>query len=635
MSRIYLILFFLLLSFRLLSQTQTAYIKAGDKAFEKNDFFTAAYHYKQAIENDSNNLYLNYKYAEASRLSNNYQEAVFWYKRVYDMDQTKFPEVSFHLAGMLKTQRRYAEAGKLFEEYYEKNRQKESLLTKKALLEIKACQEALSTITDSLNIEIVNPGYPVNTSSSDFAAFKSDSILFFSSLRENTSASIYQKNPSQKNAVKLPDPINFPGSNNANACLSPDGNRLYFTRCKIDEKTGNSLCGIYLSTRKGKKWSEAKPVKSVNSESYTSTQPNISKLNEKQFILYYSSDKKGGQGGMDIWYAVFDNSGKVIEQGNAGKEINSPTDEITPFYHSASQTLYFSSNWHPGLGLFDIFKTQGSKNKWNVPVNAGYPLNTAVNDLYFSLNTPGEEGYLTSNRAAPSSTVGTCCNDIFVFRHLKKTALPQDSILTSVNDSAAKLRESINQAQSANYTAPEVAKEAVVYFHNDEPNPRSLATTTTLTYEECYESYLRVKPHYFKEFSAKDEEAIRDNLSNFFEMVEEQLDKLHELFSFVQIQLEQGREVTVSLSGFCSPLNNTQYNVYLAKRRISSVKNSMEKAGLMPYVKSGKLILTENVLGESKAAADVSDKLEDKKNSVYNPKAARERWVEIKVKDIK
>ena len=81
---------------------------------------------------------------------------------------------------------------------------------------------------------------------------------------------------------------------------------------------------------------------------------------------------------MDIWFAP-----KEGVATNLGSTINTTGDEVTPLYHSVEQKLYFSSDFHPGIGGFDIFQTTWD-NEWGVVENVGKPLNSSHNDLYYN-----------------------------------------------------------------------------------------------------------------------------------------------------------------------------------------------------------------------------------------------------------
>ena len=97
-------------------------------------------------------------------------------------------------------------------------------------------------------------------------------------------------------------------------------------------------------------------------------------------------------------------------------------------------------------------------------------------------------------------------------------------------------------------------------------------------------------------------------------------------------RLEQGDTVEIFMKGYTSPRAKRDYNLALSKRRISSVRNhfrTYQNEIFLPFLDSGQLMLSERPLGEAEAANTISDALDDLRNSIYHPDAARERRVEI------
>jgi outer membrane protein OmpA-like peptidoglycan-associated protein len=138
-------------------------------------------------------------------------------------------------------------------------------------------------------------------------------------------------------------------------------------------------------------------------------------------VLYWVSNRTNGEGGLDIWFSLIDKTGKYGNAQNCGRKINTAGNEGTPFYDPKTGTLYFSSEGQIGLGGYDIFKTRGSQKKWEAAANIGYPENSSVDDMYFTLDDNGYTGYLVSNRVGSISVKSkTCCDDIWRVEYPKK-----------------------------------------------------------------------------------------------------------------------------------------------------------------------------------------------------------------------
>ncbi|MBP6812387.1 MAG: hypothetical protein KA138_12750, partial [Saprospiraceae bacterium] len=128
-------------------------------------------------------------------------------------------------------------------------------------------------------------------------------------------------------------------------------------------------------------------------------------------------------------------------------------------------------------------------------------------------------------------------------------------------------------------------------------------------------------------------EEAEQRIDDFFEdEIRKGYELLGQLSELLVSHLERGEAIEVLIKGFTSPRAESDYNLNLGKRRVSSVRNHFETWSdgiLQPYLRSGKLKITEISFGETAARAGISDKLSDERNSIYHPDAARERRVEI------
>jgi SPOR domain len=167
-------------------------------------------------------------------------------------------------------------------------------------------------------------------------------------------------------------------------------------------------------------WSQPEMLnEAVNAKDVTSTHPQVVTQGDKE-ILYFSSNRQGGRGGMDIWYASRSLSAVAntfSNPVNLGPSINTLGDEMTPYFNKPEGTLYFSSNGLPGIGGFDIFSAKGDMTTWSVADNLGLPFNSSVDDYYYIKTPDGEAGFLVSNRIVPGEKLTTKDDDVFVFKN--------------------------------------------------------------------------------------------------------------------------------------------------------------------------------------------------------------------------
>jgi len=175
---------------------------------------------------------------------------------------------------------------------------------------------------------------------------------------------------------------------NEGACtVSANGRMLIFTAC--DRKDSYGSCDLFVTKKTGDQWSKPKNLgKTVNSK-YWESQPSLSSDGN---TLYFVSNRPGGIGGRDIWVTQ-----KMAHQWstpiNLGKTINTFKDETTPFIHFNGESLFFSSNGYPGMGGFDLFKSERSDTDWTKPINLGYPINTFRDEVALLIEASGVTGY--------------------------------------------------------------------------------------------------------------------------------------------------------------------------------------------------------------------------------------------------
>ena len=432
--------------------------KAGDKAYKNNDFFGAtAYYYKFLIEKDTiikrdgifvwwhKNIQVRYQYrlAEAYRLSRNYLKSEQMYLIVFQTKPKKYLKSQFYLAQMQMMNGKYQKARDNFIQF--KNEYKvpsdSSNFRKISQIYVSSCDIAPGIMQDTLDINVYHPDTNINKSHVELSPLPlNDSILLYSSLKSDTIVYVNVEDsafnvPSRKFylAKKENDStwvhvdeyaegwFNIEGTENGNGCFNSDSSRFYFSRGTRNVR-GDLTFHLYYSDREDESnW--GKPVKmndKINSKNFHSTQPTAGWDSLKQVpLLYFVSNRvKGAIGGWDIWFTEFDsNKNEWKTPKNLGNKINTVLDEMSPRYDVENKTMFFSSQGWPGLGGFDIFKTKGAMNDWSVPQNVGYPINTKVDELYYSKDISGDAGYFVSNRKGSVSIKNpTCCDDIYYFK---------------------------------------------------------------------------------------------------------------------------------------------------------------------------------------------------------------------------
>ena len=267
---------------------------------------------------------------------------------------------------------------------------------------------------------------PVGDSMLIYSALRSNDLIFIDRGEDVPPSRLYVSTLGEEGTWskgrELPELINDEEASTGNAAYSEDGQRMYFCKC-YETDVDEVLCNLWLSEVKDGKWQE--PVKlneEINSDKYTATQPTVRTAGDGVDIVYFVSDRPGGEGGMDIWYFLRTPRGNVRGPRAVKRGINTPGDELYPYFDNATGRMYFSSNGLPSMGGFDIFMAlEDSTLGWREPINLGRPHNTPADDLaYTRMDGEGGRGYLASNRTGSTPVdMGFTGDDIFYFEDFK------------------------------------------------------------------------------------------------------------------------------------------------------------------------------------------------------------------------
>ena len=192
---------------------------------------------------------------------------------------------------------------------------------------------------------------------------------------------------------RLNGSINTPENEGAQN-ISQDGTWLVFTGCNRPDGAGS--CDIYISMLNKQGWSEAVNMGNKINSAHWDSQPCLS---PDKRDLYFTSNRPGGFGGIDLWVSHLQSNGRWSDPENMGPEINTPGNEQSPFIHADNQTLYFTSNGHPGYGDEDLFVIRRKPGgKWEKAENLGYPINTINREGTLFIAANGKTAYYASDR---------------------------------------------------------------------------------------------------------------------------------------------------------------------------------------------------------------------------------------------
>ena len=427
MRKIYIFLF-LSISMTALGQSKSAFLKAATEAELSDNYFAALSYYDEALEFDEEDEDVLYKSATAARQWEALTMAEKKYSKLIDtLNSQTYADARFYLAQVRQKLGNYDQAKMDYELYLSENNGEDAKLTAIAQKEVKALEWAVNqeeNADEGFQIEIL--GGDINSPYSDFGAIKVDEDLYYSSLRyeetdplEKPSKLISKilKSEAGGSGEMIEGDLNMDLNPVAHTAFNEDNSRMYYTLCEY--KTDSELrCDLYFRELNvdGSMSDGMKLGTEINDTSHTSTQPNVATdLKTGEEMLYFVSDREGGKGNLDIWFASINDDGTVGTPTNAG-DINTAQNDITPFYHNPSGILYFSSRGYMTLGGYDIFSTQKSGNGFTAAENVGMPANSSYDDVYFTLNDQEDEAYFSSNRLGSQYVDGekeACCFDIY------------------------------------------------------------------------------------------------------------------------------------------------------------------------------------------------------------------------------
>ena len=396
--------------------------KKADKHFNKYEFVEAAADYLKLATNGKGDTYVYSQLAESYYNVFNTVEAEKWYAKA--LETSSDPEMVYNYSQMLKANGDYEESNVQLAKFSSMRPADNRAI---AFRENPNYLPKILEKGKKFNIQ----GLAINSEVSDFGGNLQNGKLYITSARsgkrktygwnEEPFLDIYTAIANEDGSFQMPsiieDNINTK-YHEGTVSFSPDGNTMYFSRESFYEKVYErdpstkykiSVLHLYKSINQEGQWSEAEPL-SVNGDNYSVKNPSVSADGS---TLYFASDKADGYGKFDIYSAAIDENGSVGEATNLGQKLNTEGQEMFPFI-STSNTLYFSSNGHLGLGGLDVFFAKIVDEKVGPVRNIGIPVNGNTDDFAFSINEETEEGFVSSNREG-----GMGSDDIYAIKKLQ------------------------------------------------------------------------------------------------------------------------------------------------------------------------------------------------------------------------
>lgn len=317
----------------------------------------------------------------------------------------KYPDLDYYLAVSYHLAHRFQEAITLLNTY------KKNVPSDKQTADrlISNCENGIELMKNPKDVKITNLGPNVNSKFPDYhpSISADESTIIYISRRDTTTGGqidiqdnkyfedIYISNKVNGEWTKpqdLGNGINT-DSHDGSVGLSADGQELFIYRWS-KENNGD----LFVSDLMGTEWSAPRNIgRNINTKK--SWESDMSITPDKK-IIFFTSDRPG-EGGRDIYMARKLPNGEYAKPINLGPKINTKYDEDAPFIHPDGKTLYFSSKGHKSMGGYDIFSCTINLETGAIltePVNVGYPINTADDDVFFVWSADNKRAYFASER---------------------------------------------------------------------------------------------------------------------------------------------------------------------------------------------------------------------------------------------
>jgi OOP family OmpA-OmpF porin len=600
---------FIIASISAYAQFGADYLKAADRYFKSGDYASAAAYYekflqggakgqvgeydpykviraKKTTQANSQDQAL-YHLAESYRLLTNYEKAEPVYQKLLTSPRETTPLAYYHYATVLRAQAKYAEAEQALNKFLDKYSTNDNYLAtaKRELQNLRFIQEQLKKDVRQYNVQKITPAKEGASYAPVWAA--DNKLLFTATSRTQKQGYVNQVYQAGITGTGLTEitPAGLPEAaiHEGTPALSADGNTLYLTRWTIQD--GKKSAAIYKSTKSGDAWSAPVALNNIVNEPGANAQQPVLVLNGK--YLLYASDRKGGEGGYDLWTAELNGEGQPISTTNLGNIINTPFNEEAPYYHAASQHLVFASNGRVGMGGYDLFYSKGEPGSWTAPENFGYPVNSIKDDIYFAAHAASKN--ILENVLISSDRTAVCCLELFhVTKSYKQyfngvvvdcaTQQPVPDAVIGVTDATGKkVGDLVTNSQGQYMIESEQGVTLTIQGRKENYEPGTITTKPGETLDTVTNDKLcltAIKKELFTESKLE----IRNILFAFDDAVIPVND--YEFLNEVADYLKKHPEAKIEIGAHTDGKGSVAYNKKLSARRAQSCYDYLIKAGI-------------------------------------------------------
>jgi len=373
-------------------------LSAYDEAFREssvNKFLSAEKNLLRALEKEPTFLDARILLGNVYYQQGKYTEAETEYESVLNTAPSYNYQVYYYLAIAEKKAKKYEEAAIHLRDFL--NTDPAEKIKSRARGHLKSAEFLAYAYANPVPFKPENLGPAINTPNQEYLpAFTADGETLIFTRNEKRNEDFYtcekDKEGNWKPAVAF-SAINTEENEGAQT-VTADGKLLIFTACNRENNIGR--CDLYYSTFENGIYLPPQLLPEGINTRYWESQPSLTPNGD---ALYFASDRPGGVGKRDLFVSYRIN-GKWIKPRNLGRTINTPENDVTPFIHADGQTLYFTSEGHPGIGEKDLYysRWEVEKKGWGEPKNMGIPINTEKDEGTLVISLDGKTAYFASDR---------------------------------------------------------------------------------------------------------------------------------------------------------------------------------------------------------------------------------------------
>ncbi len=382
-------------------------IESSAKRFYRAEDFTNAYYYYLALSQVRAQVStdVSYRLGKSALYVGDYQTAVYHLNKAR-VKANRYPLVIFEYANALKFNGQYEKAIEFFNQYISSHKPTHKEYAAFAKEHIQGCQKSIrdlqiQAITEDEGELVEMQGQIRSVTTLGKHGYRLAEYQDARGISIQVINDQYQLMPMASSAS---NPLLRASAPN----IAPDGETVYFMRPERNAQ-GDLEYRIYTSQLdiNGNLINVKKMGSGINRAGYSSMYPTAGYDKEGNEVLYFTSTLPGGNGGYDIWYATKLSNGEFSHAYHLGMRVNSPADEITPFYYQTAGELYFSSNKPQGMGGFDVYRITGVATSWeeDAPILLPSPINSRGNDYFYRQDAATNQTFLTTDRLGKDANV--------------------------------------------------------------------------------------------------------------------------------------------------------------------------------------------------------------------------------------